>query len=406
MLVGGLAFLLGFTVLTWTATGLAGLFSHGAWPTGVTFARTPAALRALATEPHDLAGAWPGTPSGQLSGYGLFWGLVLGQLLVAVVLTVFVLGTVARARAVHAARKAERAREPEPANPLHKPEPEPQPEPVPEPRPEPAASPQVPLTAPPVAAPAHQPAPADPYARVREAPGAALVATRDPELWAATKDARAKLGPVHVFDPTHRCDTPARIRWSPHHGCTDRATAAARATALLEPLRGWRPPRPVDADVHTAAETLLRCWLHAAALDNRPFREVHRWAQASGSNASGPVRILRTHPEAGAGTAGELEATLTGHPERRRAATELVRRALAPLTRLHVRDACTAGRADRVALASFPAETGTLYVVGDDPEIMPLLNALARAVADEARSATAPRLDPPLTEIDDLRTPS
>lgn len=41
MLVGLLVFVLGMTVLVWTATGLAGLFAHGAWPTGVTFTRTP-----------------------------------------------------------------------------------------------------------------------------------------------------------------------------------------------------------------------------------------------------------------------------------------------------------------------------------------------------------------------------
>ncbi|XUL89785.1 hypothetical protein ACQ86D_26805 [Streptomyces galilaeus] len=41
LLIGLLAFLLGMTLLVWTATGLAALFSKGAWPTGVTFARTP-----------------------------------------------------------------------------------------------------------------------------------------------------------------------------------------------------------------------------------------------------------------------------------------------------------------------------------------------------------------------------
>ena len=32
LLVGILAFLLGMTLLVWTATGLAGLFAHGSWP--------------------------------------------------------------------------------------------------------------------------------------------------------------------------------------------------------------------------------------------------------------------------------------------------------------------------------------------------------------------------------------
>lgn len=81
LLIGVLAFLLASTCLVWTATGLAGLLSHGAWPDGVEFTRTPAALRSLLSAPQDLPSAWPGTPPAQLSGWGLFWGLAIGQLL-------------------------------------------------------------------------------------------------------------------------------------------------------------------------------------------------------------------------------------------------------------------------------------------------------------------------------------
>ena len=74
------------TVLVWSATGLAGLFAHGAWPQGVTFTRTPG---------HAPPDRRPPTTSRrlarhrrrQLSGYGLFWGLFIGQLMVLLVLT-------------------------------------------------------------------------------------------------------------------------------------------------------------------------------------------------------------------------------------------------------------------------------------------------------------------------------
>ncbi len=62
MLLGLLGFLLGLTILVWTATGLAGVLSHGAWPQGVTYQNTPLAMRSLASAPHDLAAAWPSTP--------------------------------------------------------------------------------------------------------------------------------------------------------------------------------------------------------------------------------------------------------------------------------------------------------------------------------------------------------
>lgn len=51
LLLGILGFVLGMTVMVWTATGLAGLFSHGSWPAQVTFRRTPLAIRQLVEAP-------------------------------------------------------------------------------------------------------------------------------------------------------------------------------------------------------------------------------------------------------------------------------------------------------------------------------------------------------------------
>ncbi|WP_372442665.1 hypothetical protein [Streptomyces pactum] len=242
-----------------------------------------------------------------------------------------------------------------------------------------------------------------------DAEGPILVVTSDPELWAATKDGRAKLGPVHVYDPTHRLDTPARLRWNPAAGCEERDVAAARATALLAPVR---PTNPLQRPTADAAETLLRCWLHAAAVDGRPFRQVHRWAQ--GNSAHEPVRILRTHPKAAGGAAGELEATLTAHPERRDQAQELTSRTLGALSSIHIRDACNPGRADALALESFFGEGGTLYLVGESiedprnqPGAMPLLTALLAGVVERGRRlaerSSSGRLDPPVTLVlDDI----
>ncbi|MFD7444525.1 type VI secretion protein [Streptomyces sp. NPDC059909] len=460
--MGLLGFLLGLTLLVWTATGLAGLFAHGAWPDGVTFTRTPLAMRSLASEPHDLPAAWPSTPADQLSGYGLFWGLLIGELMVLVVLTVFVLGTLARWRAVRTSRAAHR-RQPaaadttagtaafatgrtglagsdvvgptatdHPAENGHAVEADPTLDAGPTVaagRPLEAghthAVPSV-ATKPRAAgagagpfAEATVPAPrgplvvyGDPSTRrpsavqaIRDADGPALVVTSDPTVWAETKDARAKLGPVLVYDPGHLCDTPARLHWSPTAGCEDADTAAARATTLLAPVR---PHARLDAALADTAETLLRCWLHAAAVDGRPFKQVHRWAQGSGAHE--PVRVLRTHPRAASGLAGLLESALTAHPERREMAQELTTRALASLASVHIRDACTPNRADSLALESFVDEGGTLYMVGEPiedprtrPGAMPLLTALTSSVVEHGRRMAARssdgRLDPPLTLV-------
>ncbi|MGW3650766.1 type IV secretory system conjugative DNA transfer family protein [Streptomyces sp. NPDC000878] len=421
LLVGLIAFLLGLTVLVWTATGVAGFLSHGSWPQGVTFTRTPEALRHLITDPRDVPGAWPETPAGRLSGWGLFWGLFIGQLMVLFVLTIFVLGTLARWKAVRAARKipAQRAEpKPEPEEPAQV-----QPEPVeetPSPEPPKILSPEPPkaFSTAPVATDGERVGGREkilfspPETRtltatqaIQDAEGPALILTSNPALWQETKDARAKLGPTLLYDPTHLCDTPARLHWPPTTGCEDRPTAAARAVALLSPVR---PTAKIDQTTAETAETLLRSYLHAAAIDARTIRHVHRWAQ--GTNVQEAVRILRTNSKAAPGAAGELEAALTAHPERRDIAQELTSRALAALSTVNIREACTANRSDALVLDSFIAEGGTLYVVGEpiedprtNPGAMPLLTALAASVVERGRRmaerSSSGRLDPPLTLV-------
>ncbi|GGX29359.1 hypothetical protein GCM10010297_58640 [Streptomyces malachitofuscus] len=446
LLIGILAFLIGLTTMVWTATGLASLFAHGHWPSGVTFTRTPVAVRHLVAEPQNLPAAWPDAPEADLSGYGLFWGLFIGQLMILTVLTVFVVGTVARWRAVRERRRTERATgipRPEPERhrePAHHPEPEPQPAPkqlhevptprepeqkAPEPVPAPGQSP-APQEATPTALPHGAPADAwhtprsegaglhygPPATRhttatqaIRDAAGPALVLTSNPTLWHDTKDARAKLGPTHLYDPTHLCDTPARLHWSPTTGCEDKHTATARAAALLAPVR---PTSRLDQAVADTAETLLRSYVHAAAVDGRTIRHVHRWAQ--GIQVHDAVRILRTNPKAAPGSAGELEAALTAHPDRRDMAQQLTTRALSALSTINVREACTPNRNDALALDSFIDEGGTLYVVGESiedprtsPGAMPLLTALASHVVEHGRRmaerSSSGRLDPPLTLV-------
>ncbi|MFG2667816.1 type VI secretion protein [Streptomyces sp. NPDC048387] len=553
VLVGLLAFLLGLAVLVWSATGLAALFSKGAWPATVTFTRTPGAVRALITQPHDIPAAWPDTDPAALSGWGLFWGLFISQLLVLLVLTIFTLGVVTRAKArrtrtkpgartpgpdtgadlsqapapsraadgtpashAHPAPDTSESPAPRPAGPASAAAPRSEathpasanatatpPTTPPAPRPAPATErdtsrpavrastpaaatyaetptpplpaptpdrttggPSTPYGAPPGDQPGRQdsatpprtpyraapaaPAAQDAYrygfgyappARTTPAPqaepdhtapapqghrlayappaerhrlaveavsvaeGAVLVVTSSPALWQDTKDARAKLGPVLLYDPSHLCDTPARMHWNPADGCAERDTAAARAIALLAPVR---PQARLDAAVADTAETLLRSWLQAAALDGLPFKQLARWAQGNGSQE--PVRILRTHPQAAPGAAGELESALIAHPDRREQAQYLTARALSCLTSVHIREACNPNRTDALTLASFAAEGGTLYVVGEPledprtrPGAMPLLTALASHVVEHGRRMAARsshgRLDPPMTLV-------
>ena len=479
LLIGVLAFLLASACLVWTATGLAGILSHGAWPDGVEFTRTPAALRSLLSAPQDLPAAWPGTPPGQLSGWGLFWGLAIGQLLLVLTLALAVAFSLARRKAARRDRTAQHDDLPPSTAPAGRPatseptflKPTPttsaqhsaSPSPA-APRPEPssvrtspyetephlsqqdpdvrsfaAAPPSTPVETmfpsprPEQAAPPFTRSSAygigtglpEPAAQVQLGPretrldlatrtlqaaeGAALVVTSAPTLWAETKDARSKLGPVHLYDPSHLCDTPDRLRWSPTTGCQDMATATTRSAALLAPVR---PRSPLDAAVADTAQTMLRCFLHAAETAGKGIKHLHRWSQ--GNHLQEAVTVLRTHPRAAPGSAGELESALTAHPVRRDQALQLIGKTLASFSSVHIRNACGPNRSDVTAVESFVAEGGTLYVVGESvedpkshPGAVPLVTAFASYVVEHGRrvAARSPagRLDPPaLLILEDL----
>lgn len=351
--------------------------------------------------------------------------------MILIVLTVFVMGTLARWRAVRVRRRLESA------------EPLPTPEirevPVPRAEPEPEPTQVLPEAAPVESAPcrvlcrtfrgtvngwvggkhpapkarsstaprkpAEQPQP-KPY-ETRRAPPSSSPRTppsgRTPKT-PAPNSARS----TSTTPPTAATPRPASTG-PPSCGCEDKQTAAARATALLAPIR---PTAKIDQAVSDVAETLLRSYLHAAAIDGRTIRHVHRWSQ--GTQIQDAVRTLRTNPKAASGSAGELEAALTAHAERRDIAQELTSRALSALSTLNIREACTPNRTDALALDSFVDEGGTLYVVGEsiedprtDPGAMPLLTALASSVVERGRRmaerSSSGRLDPPLTLVlDDI----
>ncbi|MCK1799143.1 type VI secretion protein [Streptomyces sp. XM4193] len=539
LLLGLLGLLLSSTVLVWLAAGLSALMTHGSWPSGVSIGQSASAVRALVGEPGDPASAWPRASADELARPGLFWGLLVGQLMLLFTAAVVVMSALTKRRIRRAERRAAReearhagaqarrasaetrptgtqdhtaadagasgasgvpgsgapgvpgasgARLPgvgpgasgthetstdtatqansyaekgssaygpytqrasgsrsgaaaaaaaeqhvphvpqtpaaQPAQPArYAPTAEPvRTEPGTSPRAEDPAGPQAgqgasaaaliaPFGSSVVADAAPLPRDASPAEVLAEASGPALVVTADPALWAETVGARGKLGPTHLYDPTHTTDAPVRLRWSPERGCQDMETAASRAAALLAPVRS---PAKIDETTHETALTLLRCALHAAAVDGQPFKQAHRWTTVAGS-ASDAVRILRKHKSAHSGAAGELEAALIGHPERRDEATALIRHAFDCLAQLHVRNSCTTNRADVLALESFVAEGGTLYVLGDsredprrDPGAMPLVTALTTHVVElgrrmAARSSSG-RLDPPMTVV--LDTPA
>ena len=144
-----------------------------------------------------------------------------------------------------------------------------------------------------------------------DAPGAVVVPSTKPDTLRATIDARAKRGPVHVFDPQGLADWPDQLRWAPERGCEDPLTAILRAKAFTS---GSRAGVGVENGDFWSGMTqaVIRCYLHAAALDDRPISEVLRWAGAPSDPE--PVRILRRASEAADGWAEELAEQVGADP--------------------------------------------------------------------------------------------
>lgn len=414
VLVGALALMTGLTLLTWTSTGIAAWVVHGHWPEGVTFLGTALAVRSFLTAPGDVAGAWPDADPSELPGATVLWLVFLAQLVLLFSTVLWGAMRLARRRALKAAARRGPADGPAPGSPVQGaggPAPDGSGTAAGHPAHaagDTAGAPAHPAhlipqqgvpgdtssSSPPLPGAASLPAqrtgpghpgpqagsasPRDAVSEVLGAPGGLVVVDPDGSLWERTAARRGRTGPVHVYDPGHLTDAPVRLRWAPHRGCEEMPAARRRARSLLAPVRPAEPVFQLDAET---AETLLRCFLHAAALTGEPFPQVHRWAQGKSPGEAG--KILRSHRKAAGGAAMEFDSAMTAHAERRDSGLRLIGRALEGLDRLHIRQTCAPGKVDTLALDNLSGEEGTLYVVGRTSDTAALCTALVDALALE-----------------------
>ncbi|HVV77956.1 MAG TPA: TraM recognition domain-containing protein [Mycobacteriales bacterium] len=238
-----------------------------------------------------------------------------------------------------------------------------------------------------------------------DARGAALVTETRPDVVSHTMPLRAKQGPVAAFDPQHLAgDGVPRLRWAPHAGCSDPLIAIARARALAAGAQ-LSPATVTDAAFWQGmTEAVLRCYLHAAALEERSMRDVLTWTTRPSDPT--PMRILRSHPDAAPGWVEELAAQAAADPRQRDSVWAGVRRAVDSLADPRVLDACSPAAAEALDLKEFIRDRGSLYLLGTTGAqltVAPLVTALVEALVDTARTVAAAtpgrRLDPPLTVL-------
>lgn len=148
-------------------------------------------------------------------------------------------------------------------------------------------------------------------------------------------------------------------------------------------------------------QAVVRCYLHAAALDCRPIRHVLRWT-ANPADVE-PVRILRSATAAAEGWGEELEEQILADPRQRGSVWAGVRRAFDCLADPRVLDACSPASAAAFDPEAFIRDNGTLYLLGSTGaqlSVAPLVSAIVEDLVEHGRRTAAHspggRLDPPL----------
>lgn len=238
---------------------------------------------------------------------------------------------------------------------------------------------------------------------IRDAPGPVITTSTRPDNVTATLPARAKLGPVAVFDPQGLAPTlSGALRWSPVRGCADPQTAMIRARALAA---GGADQVENRGFWQAQTETALRTFLHAAAHADLDAVDLYRWSLDPAA-AGEAVRILHATPRAALGWADALDAIISGEPRTRDNSWAGVRTALSCLADPRVLDAVTPQRGQHLDPSEFLTGHGTLYLLGTASGAGAAANLVAALLEDIVHTArrcaaAAPyaRLDPPLALI-------
>lgn len=232
---------------------------------------------------------------------------------------------------------------------------------------------------------------------ILDAPGAVVATSTRPDNLTACLRARARIGPVAVFDPQHLAEgLPAGLRWSPIRGCESPQTAMIRAAGLAS--------GGVEGGDFWEGKTraALQCLLHAAALDKRHPIELFRWT-LDPSAAAEAVAILTNHPQAAIGWNDSLAAMIDADPRTRDSVWQGVSLALAALADPRVLDAVSPGDGEAFDPEQFIKQRGTLFLLATGAgagNSASLVAALVEDLVETARRlaarSTGARLDPPL----------
>ncbi|MDM4723316.1 TraM recognition domain-containing protein [Micromonospora sp. WMMA1363] len=242
---------------------------------------------------------------------------------------------------------------------------------------------------------------------VRTSPGPTVAVSTKADVLRATYLARRRRGRVWVFDPGDVVGWPTGLQWSPVAGCEDPDVAMARAEGFAAAVPRSAETRNGDF-FESQARDVLRCFLHAAALDRATMEDVIKWGYRIDSPTLPAREILRTHPRAAPMWAEELEALTSGDAREGPldSTRKTLQRLLAPFASARLLRMCCPPAGTGFDVQAFLESTDTLYVVvGDGTTVAPLVTTLVNEIMRLARRVSQrmapPRMDPPLRVVID-----
>jgi type IV secretory pathway TraG/TraD family ATPase VirD4 len=219
--------------------------------------------------------------------------------------------------------------------------------------------------------------------------GPAVVTATRHDTYMDTAAERSKLGPLFVFDPQGLVPEAEKLRWNPVKGCEVPQKAILRA-------RGFAGFAGVGAAVdgggaywEQVAASIIRSYLHAAALEGLGVEQLLDWSRRPGARE--PIRILSRKAGAAPGWDEDLAASAEVEPRHRDSIWATVRRAFDSFADPEILEATRVDH-DTFDPAAFLDEHGSIYLMGSpgsQHSVAPIIAALIEDVVDTARHQSA-----------------
>lgn len=239
---------------------------------------------------------------------------------------------------------------------------------------------------------------------ILDAPGAVVATSNKRDIVDATRDPRAKKGPIWVFDPQEVCGESPDWWWNPLSYITDEVKARELAEHFVASQR--KEGAQTDAFFDSAGTDLLAGLLLAAAVAKRPITQVYSWLADQRNDE--PERILRGTP--GLQLSADALAGVINAPDKQRAgvygtaqqsAQFLINR---KVTRWVIPNGPNDNR-PQFNPHQFVREGGTLYSLSKEgagtagPLVTALTVAVVEAAEEYAKTCPMGRLPNPLVGV-------